>query len=339
MNRLISSLPPTSAQRLEDRFRRRINYLRVSVTDRCNLRCAYCMPAEGVAPLGHGEVLSYEEILRVARVALTMGIEKIRITGGEPLVRKGILGFVERVAELPGLNDLSLTTNGVLLGELAGALRQAGLRRVNVSLDSLRPEVFARITRRDVLPLVLRGIDAAAAAGLQPIKVNAVVIRGENDSEILDFAEFARERRCEVRFIEFMPSRPEAWEGKRVVPSAEILATLSARHDLVPVEGGGTSGPSRTFRLPGGGSVGVISPLSDHFCGRCNRLRLTAAGSLRSCLFSDRETDLRRVLRTTSDDRELAECILEAVHHKPERHGAGGEAPDDGGLAMSRVGG
>lgn len=337
MSSKLSRLAPRPP--LEDRFRRRINYLRVSVTDRCNLRCSYCMPAEGVAPLAHGEVLSYEEILRVARVALAVGIEKIRITGGEPLVRKGIVGFVERVAALPGLADLSLTTNGVLLADMAADLRRAGLRRVNVSLDSLRPEVFARITRTAALPRVLQGIEAARAAGLAPLKVNVVVIRGENDEELHDFAEFARRTGCEVRFIEFMPARPEAWEGERVVPSAEILETLGRSYDLRPVPGGGTAGPSRTFELPGGGHVGVISPLSDHFCGRCNRLRLTAEGRLRSCLFSDHEIDLRSVLRSTHDDVALAERLQEAVLHKPERHAVAGGECEESSLAMSRVGG
>ncbi|MBI5016101.1 MAG: GTP 3',8-cyclase MoaA [Deltaproteobacteria bacterium] len=329
-----------TSPRLEDRFLRRINYLRVSVTDRCNLRCTYCMPAGGVAPLGHGEVLSYEEILRVARVALSLGIEKIRITGGEPLVRRGILGFLERVAALPGLKDLSLTTNGILLKEMAGALRRAGLRRVNVSLDTLRPEVFERVARRPGLERVLAGIDAARDAGLSPLKINVVAMRGVNDDEVLDFAEFARARDCEVRFIEFMPARRDAWDSGSLLPAAEILSVLSSRYALVPTEAEGISGPCRTYLLPGGGRVGVISPMSDHFCGTCNRLRLTAEGKLRSCLFSDRQVDLRRILRSSAeDDRALEACIREAVHHKPERHAASDPSAEQCGLSMSRVGG
>jgi cyclic pyranopterin phosphate synthase len=275
----------------------------------------------------------------VARVALSLGIEKIRITGGEPLLRKGILGFVERVAALPGLKDLSLTTNGILLADAAADLQRAGLRRVNVSLDTLRPEVFERIARRSGLERVLAGLDAAQAAGLAPLKVNVVALRGVNDGEILDFAEFARARACEVRFIEFMPARREAWDAEHLLPAAEILAILASRYRLLPADSGAIAGPSRTFLLPGGGRVGVISPLSDHFCGTCNRLRLTAEGKLRSCLFSDREVDVRTILRSDEDDGGLAACIREAVHHKPERHGALAPDREECDLSMSRVGG
>lgn len=334
-------MPALKSRRLEDRFRRRINYLRVSVTDRCNLRCTYCMPEEGVVPLGHEAILSYEEILRVARIALGLGIEKIRITGGEPLVRRGILAFIEKMAALPGLQDLSLTTNGLLLASMAQQLRQAGLRRVNVSLDTLRPEVFRRITRFDGLERVLDGLRAAQGAALSPIKVNVVAMRGVNDEEVVDFAAFAQETGYEVRFIEFMPSRADAWEQTTVLTAAEILQILSDHFRLVPVVADGPAGPSRTFALPGGGRVGVISPMSDHFCGTCNRLRLTAEGRLRSCLFSSRETDLRSLLRTGADDDALAGLIRGAVEGKPERHGLGEDVTEDRGcgFAMSRVGG
>jgi cyclic pyranopterin phosphate synthase len=328
-----------TAAGLHDRFQRRINYLRLSITDRCNLRCTYCMPAAGVSALGHGEILSYEEMLRVARVAVSLGIEKIRITGGEPLVRRGVVEFVARVGALPGLRDFSLTTNGLLLADSAAALRQAGLRRVNVSLDTLRPEVFERIARRPGLERVLAGLAEARRVGLAPIKVNVVALRGVNDGEILDFAAFAQEQACEVRFIEFMPSAAEAWEGSQVLTSAEVLAVLGSRYDLQPTENGSAAGPSRTFQLPGGGRVGVISPLSDHFCGSCNRLRLTAAGSLRSCLFSQQETDLRPLLRSAADPGALAAAIRAAVHSKPERHAAGEDELQSCGLSMSRVGG
>jgi cyclic pyranopterin phosphate synthase len=297
------------------------------------------MPPDGVPPLGHGEILSYEELLRVARVSLSLGIEKVRVTGGEPLVRRGIVGFVERLAALPGLRDLSLTTNGLLLADMAAALRRAGLRRVNVSLDSLKPDVFLSITRRAGLPQVLAGLRAAREEGLSPVKVNVVALRGVNDGEILDFAEFGRESGCEVRFIEFMPSRGEAWEEERFLPAAEILRVLSSRYELTPADAGGIGGPSRTFVLPGGSRVGVISPLSDHFCGSCNRLRLTAEGRLRSCLFSRREADLRGLLREQATDAVLAEAIRDAVEHKPERHGVEDREPEECALPMSRVGG
>ncbi len=324
---------------LLDRYHRVINYLRVSVTDRCNLRCAYCMPEEGVRPLDHAEVLSYEEILRVARVAVRMGIHKVRITGGEPMVRRGLLGFLGELAAIPGIRDLSLTTNGVLLAGMARDLRAAGLRRVNVSLDTLRPERFERITRRPGLERVVEGIRAARAAGLEPVKVNVVAMRGFNDDEILDFVDFARQEGVEVRFIEFMPAGG-AWDRRRVVPAAEILDTLLARHPFEPAGRETASGPSRTYRLPDGTRVGVISPLSDHFCGTCNRLRLTAAGRLRTCLFSDREVDLRRVLRSGADDRALEAVLRAAVAQKPEGHGMAADAPCGADRpTMSRVGG
>ena len=324
---------------LHDLFQRRINYLRLSITDRCNLRCTYCMPAEGVSALDHGDILSYEELLRVARVAVGLGIEKIRITGGEPLVRRGVVGFVARVGALPGLQDFSLTTNGLLLADTAAALRQAGLRRVNVSLDTLRPEVFERITRRPGLERVLAGLAEARRVGLAPIKVNVVALRGVNDGEILDFAAFAQQEACEVRFIEFMPSTADAWDRGQVLTSAEVLAVLGSRYDLQPTTNGSAAGPSRTFRLPGGGLVGVISPLSDHFCGSCNRLRLTAEGRLRSCLFSQEETDLRPLLRGAADAGALAAAIRTAVQRKPERHAIGEDSQHKCGLSMSRVGG
>jgi cyclic pyranopterin phosphate synthase len=324
---------------LQDRYRRRINYLRVSITDRCNLRCTYCMPAEGLDLLQHTDILSYEEILRVARVSLRLGIEKIRITGGEPLVRRGVVEFVRSVAALPGLQDLSLTTNGLLLADMAEELRAAGLRRVNVSLDTLDPARFEEVARRPGLDQVLRGLQAAKECGLTPIKVNVVAMRGTNDDEIERFADFARENGFEVRFIEFMPARADEWSQTRFLTAAEVLDILRRRYALVPVEEGRSSGPSRTFHLPGGGRVGVISPLSEHFCGRCNRLRLTAEGRLRSCLFSERETDLRQLLRSPASDEELSRAIREAVHHKPEGHRLGEEERHKCGLAMSRVGG
>jgi len=328
-----------NAAPLHDRYRRVINYLRLSVTDRCNLRCTYCMPAGGVRLLGHGEILSYEELLRVARIAARLGIRKVRITGGEPLVRRGILDFVARLAAEPGVEDLSLTTNGLLLGSMAADLRAAGLRRVNVSLDTLRPEVFGAITRRPGLDKVLAGLEAARRAGLDPVKINVVAMRGVNDGELADFVAFAGRGGYEVRFIEFMPSGQGAWDEARVLSCAEILEVLRKRYDLQPLEGGPGCGPSRMFACPEGGRVGVISPLSDHFCGTCNRLRLTAEGRLRSCLFAQEELDLRALLRSGAADEELAGAIRAVVQGKPERHGLLGGGGASGGLAMSRVGG
>ena len=328
-----------SAAGLHDRFLRRINYLRLSITDRCNLRCTYCMPPEGVHALDHSSILSYEEMLRVARTAVALGIEKIRITGGEPLVRRGVVQFVARIGALPGLRDLSLTTNGLLLADAADDLRRAGLRRVNVSLDTLRPDVFERITRRQGLDRVLAGLARARSVGLSPIKVNVVAIKGVNDSEILDFAAFAQREGYEVRFIEFMPSAATAWDTSQVLTAAQVLEVLSSRYTLQPADNGAAAGPSRSFLLPGGGRVGVISPLSDHFCGSCNRLRLTAEGRLRSCLFSQEETDLRPLLRESDSDAGLVEAIRSAVQRKPEGHTIGEDGQHKCGLSMSRVGG
>ncbi len=325
---------------LRDRYHRVINYLRISVTDRCNLRCAYCMPEEGVPSLDHAEILSYEELLRVARVAVRLGIWKIRVTGGEPLVRKGIVGFVGQLAAIPGVRDLCLTTNGMLLADTAAELRRVGLRRVNVSLDTLNPERFRRITRRPGLDRVIAGIRAARDQGLRPVKVNVVAMRGLNDDELPDFVAFARTEGVEVRFIEFMPGSGE-WDESRVIPAAEVLERLSGRFRLEPVRELRSSGPSRTYQLPDGTRIGVISPLSDHFCGTCNRLRLTAAGRLRTCLFSNREIDLRRVLRSGVDDGALEHVLREAVARKPPGHGMEHTAPaaEADRPAMNRVGG
>lgn len=325
---------------LKDSYERRINYLRVSVTDRCNLRCAYCMPPEGIEALPHGEILTYEEILRAVSISVGLGISKVRITGGEPLVRRGIAKFIGQIASLPGVEDVSLTTNGVLLAPLAAELKASGLKRVNVSLDTLKPEVFERITNRPGLENVLKGIDACIEAGLSPIKVNVVAIRGVNDGEILDFANFASEKGVEVRFIEYMPSRADAWEAGSLIPAAEILEIIGSRYTLTSLPGKAShSGPGRIFLLPGGGRVGVISPLSDHFCGSCNRLRLTANGKLRGCLFSNDELDLKGKLRDGSDDAAIAELVRSAVLAKPKRHGIGEPNSSHCGMAMSRIGG
>lgn len=325
---------------LRDTFSRKINYLRVSVTDRCNLRCVYCMPPEGIEALAHGQILSYEEILRVVRISVSLGITKVRITGGEPLVRRGIVDFIGEIAKIPGVEDLSLTTNGILLAPMAEELYQKGLKRVNISLDTLKPEVFEKITNRPGLEKVVAGIDAAMKTGLNPVKVNVVAIRGINDGEILDFADFAAKTGVHVRFIEYMPSRRDAWSDKTLIPASEILRIISSRYTLsrsdIP---SGDSGPSRMFDLPGGGRVGVISPLSDHFCGTCNRLRLTADGRLRSCLFSNKEIDLKARLRDGSEDPALASLLKAAVMDKPERHGIKEDGGDHCGMDMSRIGG
>jgi GTP 3',8-cyclase len=305
---------------LMDGYGRRINYLRLSVTDRCNLRCSYCMPASGLPKVSHREVLSYEEMHRIAAEAVALGIRKIRITGGEPLVRKGIVPFIERLAQLPGLKELVLTTNGMLLKEMALPLKRAGVQRLNISLDSLKPEVFASVTRRGDLAQVLDGIRAAEEAGFAPIKLNMVVMRGVNDSELLDFAALTLEKPYLVRFIEYMPTlKEQGWESLSV-SGREILERIGERYPLLPVVGSQLAGPSKNYRIQGAaGGVGVITPVSGHFCDSCNRIRVTSTGTVRSCLFSASGYDLRPCL-AANDPGLLRETLRQIVAGKPGRH-------------------
>ncbi len=326
---------------LIDAHGRRITYLRVSVTDKCNMRCVYCMPEEGVAPREHREVLRLEEIARIVQVASGLGISRVRLTGGEPLVRKGIVDLVRMLAPIPGLEDLSMTTNAALLERYADSLAVAGLSRVNISLDSLRPGTYARITRRGRIDAALAGIQAAERAGLRPLKLNVVVLRGVNSEETDELAALTLEHAWDVRFIEFMPF----WGGQGtlgaslVVPIEEIRARVMAlgaraehREASASGSGGallgaplGTSlahdcGPATYVRLPAAaGRVGFISREGDGFCSRCNRLRLAADGSMRPCLLSDVALDLKAPLRAGADDAAIAGLIREAVRLKPER--------------------
>lgn len=326
---------------LRDKFGRYIDYLRLSVTDRCNLRCRYCMPEEGVASLGHGRVLSYEELLRVARAAVSLGVSKIRVTGGEPLVRKGIVEFLRSLAALPGSPEVTLTTNGLLLAEMAQPLKDAGLRRVNVSLDTLRPERFEQITRRGGLERVLRGLDEAERVGLAPIKVNMVPIGGVNADEIPDFARLSLSRNWEVRFIEFMPVTGGLdYTPEQRVPFEHIRGALESLGPLVPIARKGVLGPAQLFRYDGApGRLGIIPAVSHHFCGECNRLRLTSDGKLRPCLLDDREIDVREMLRGGADDALLRQVLLGAVAQKPERHRVGEEDFRQGERRMQGIGG
>ncbi len=307
---------------LVDRYGRVHDDLRISVTDRCNLRCGYCMPEEGMSFLARGDVLSFDEIVRIARVARTLGVSAIRLTGGEPLVRTGLTDLVARLAAL-GLDDLALTTNGMLLAPRAGALATAGLRRVNISCDSLRPERFAAIRRRGDLGTVLRAMDAAEVAGLRPLKVNVVLLRGHNDDEILDFAAFARATGRIVRFIEFMPLDAQGtWTRDQVVPGQEVRERISALWPLEPVDDRLGSAPAERFRfVDRAGEIGLISSVTQPFCGTCNRLRLTADGAVRNCLFSDDEHRLRDVLRRGGTDAEVALGLRSAVWGKLPGHG------------------
>ena len=324
---------------LIDTFGRRINYLRLSVTDRCNLRCSYCMPEGGVEKLAHSQVLSYADLLRISAEAVAAGIEKIRVTGGEPLVRKGILPFLARLSGLPGLKELVLTTNGLLLKDMAQGLRDAGVQRLNISLDSLRPEIFASITRGGDLGLVLAGIEAAELVGFPPHKINVVVMRGVNDSEILDFVRLTIDRPYAVRFIEYMPTCGDADWRALCVPGAEIMERIAGSFSIEDTQSSERSGPSRNFRVQGApGSLGIITAMTGHFCDGCNRLRVTASGIAKGCLFSGEGVDLRPVL-AAGDDALLRREIQRIVSAKPGRHELTVQGVETAPFAMSRVGG
>lgn len=311
-----------AAEPLADQFNRPITYLRISVTDRCNLRCVYCMPEGGLPWIPKSEILSFEEIGELVSAAATIGVRSIRLTGGEPLVRRHLDELVRRLAAIPGIEDIALSTNALLLGDQIGALRAAGLGRANVSLDTLREDRFFGIARRPGLDRVLAGIEAAIEHGLAPVKLNCVVMRGQNDDEIPAFAELTRERPIYVRFIEVMPVEENVGlQRDAYVSSDEILDRIRAVEDLHPVEGPGGNGPARYFAFEGAaGAVGVISPLSHDYCERCNRVRLSADGRLRLCLFGDHEIDLRTPLRAGAGRDEIVQIFRDAMFIKPERH-------------------
>jgi cyclic pyranopterin phosphate synthase len=307
---------------LADQFNRPITYLRISVTDKCNLRCVYCMPERGLPWLPKAEILSYEEMAQLVRAAASVGVRSIRLTGGEPLVRKDLARLVEEIAAIDGIEDIALSTNALLLEEQLDALLGAGLRRVNISLDTLREDRFREIARRPGLDRVLAGIDAAIARGLAPVKINCVVMRGYNDDEIPAFAQWTKERAVYVRFIELMPVQENLDVQRDAYVSAdEILERVRSIGDLEPSAGPGGNGPARYFAFPGAlGAVGVISPLSHDYCERCNRVRLTADGRLRLCLFGDYEIDLRTPLRSGATQGDIADILRSAMLIKPERH-------------------
>ena len=333
--------PVPASGPMADGFGRRIEYLRISVTDKCNLRCVYCMPEEGLPWLKREQILRYEEIAEVVRVMAGMGLRRIRITGGEPLVRRDLPALVRMIRAVPGIDDLALSTNAVLLEDLADELRDAGVDRVNVSLDSLRPDRVDAISRRPgSAEAIFRGLEAAERAGFAPIKINCVVMRGRNDDEVADFAAISRERPWHVRFIEVMPTGDNLGvQADEFVSADEILAQVRTIGELRPVAGPGGNGPARYFAFPGApGTVGVITPMSHTYCDRCNRMRLTADGQLRPCLFGHLQTNLRDPLRAGEP---LEPLIRHTLAVKPERHWlAHGTDAGSGGLrALSEVGG
>ena len=326
---------------LTDSFGREIKSIRVSVTDKCNFRCTYCMPAEGLPWLPKSEILTFEEIGRLVGVLAAMGVDEVRLTGGEPLVRRNVPALVALLAATPGVRDLSLTTNGVLLDRLAGPLVEAGLRRVNVSLDSLSHVRFAEITRRDALDAVLRGLEEAERyPELRPIKVNCVAIKGFTEQEVHALAELARRKPYVVRFIEFMPlDADQAWEDDKVLTGAEVRAIVEERWPLEEIPSKASS-TARRFRFAdGAGELGFVSPVSEPFCSSCDRLRLTAEGKLRTCLFSRREWDLKEPLRAGASDAEVAEAIREAVLQKELKHRINERGFVRASRSMSQIGG
>ena len=309
---------------LKDRYFRTIDYLRISITDRCNLRCLYCMPADGVSPEMHRDILRYEEIIRVIKVAARLGVSKIRLTGGEPLTRRNIALLISLIKNIQGIKDLSMTTNGILLEKYAHQVADAGLDRINVSLDSLREERYRQITRGGELSSVLKGIDAAVQAGLKPVKINMVPIRGFNDDEILSFAEMTLDTEYQVRFIECMPSsNVDFWSPAKYMTTDEIKKIIEPLGPLTPVRIR-KKGPSKYFRFKGAkGVLGFISALTHHFCHDCNRLRLTADGKLRPCLFSETEIDLRSAIRRSASDDEIERLLRLSIAVKPDGHRIG----------------
>jgi cyclic pyranopterin phosphate synthase len=309
-------------QPLSDAFNRPITYLRISVTDRCNLRCVYCMPEAGLPWIAKSEILTYEEIVYIVEAAAKVGVRSIRLTGGEPLIRRDVATLVRRIASVPGVDDIALSTNALLLADQARELREAGLTRVNISLDTLQEERFFAIARRPGLDRVLAGIDAAIAEGMTPIKLNCVVMRGQNDDEIGAFAELTRLRPIHVRFIEVMPVGENlGMQADSYVAASDILSRIRELGDLRPVTGPGGNGPARYHAFDGAaGSVGVISPLSHDYCETCNRVRLSADGRLRLCLFGDYEIDLRTPVREGASHEDLAAIFRGAMYVKPERH-------------------
>jgi cyclic pyranopterin phosphate synthase len=326
---------------LRDSWGREIKSLRVSVTDKCNFRCRYCMPAEGLEWLDRDEVLSFEEIQRLVRVLASMGVDEVRLTGGEPLVRRDLPVLVGMLAQTPGVRDLSLTTNGVLLDRFAEPLVEAGLRRLNVSLDSLSHIRFAEITRRDALDRVLAGLaEAERYPQLRPIKVNCVAIRGFTEEEVPALAELARRKPYVVRFIEFMPlDADQAWKGDDVLTGGEIRALIEERWPLeeLPAK---PSSTARRFRFAdGAGEIGFVNPVSEPFCSTCDRIRLTADGQLRTCLFSRREWDLKTPLRDGSSDERLEELIRFAIAHKELKHKINDAGFVRASRSMSQIGG
>lgn len=325
--------------RLVDRFQREHTYLRISITDRCNFRCRYCMPPEGLKWRAKDEILTFEEIDRLARMFAATGVNKIRLTGGEPTVRKGLEDLIGRLATVPNVNSLLMTTNGATLASRARTYREAGLTGLNISIDSLRRERFAEITLRDELDRVLEGIDAALEAGYESVKVNVVVMAGVNDDELFDFVEFARTRPLNVRFIEFMPFEGNGWKQISVFPYRKMLDLLSERYELVPIATE-PSAVGKDFSIPGfAGTLGFVTSMTENFCSGCNRVRLTAEGAFKVCLFSGAEVSLRDPMRAGATDEDLLKIVRESLDKKWKGHPPMNVLPQLANRSMVAIGG
>ena len=324
-----------------DPYNREITYLRVSVTDRCNLRCIYCTPVKDLKLFAHADILNYEEILKVIRVATEVGIKKVRLTGGEPLIRRNFVHLVKSVCRISRIEDVSITTNGVFLKDMAGALFEAGVHRINVSLDTLNPLKYTKITSRECFDAVWEGIQVAETVGFSPIKVNVVVIRGLNDDELLRFADFSVRKPYHIRFIEYMPiGRDLNWTTEHYVSSDEMKSKLKTFGPLLKIPPSIHDGPAERYRFESAkGEIGFISALSHHFCPSCNRLRLTADGKLRPCLFADDEVDIKSPLRNGYSHEHLKKVFQQAIARKPRRHHAEILEKREGLRPMSTIGG
>jgi len=329
-----------SDQRLIDRYNRHLNYLRLSITDRCNLRCIYCVPSDRIPRLSHEDILRYEEVLRIIDIGVTMGITKVRVTGGEPLVRKGALEFLDSLCSRHPLSEVTLTSNGVLLAENLDRIQKAGVARINISLDTLDPGKFKTITGHDAFNQVWAGIQAALNRGFHPVKLNVVALRAINEEELLDFARLTLDQPLHVRFIEYMPIGKSRMQFGPPLLVPEIKQRLQPLGELQPALKRAAAGPAEQFQLDGAaGEIGFISALSHHFCSTCNRLRLTASGQLRPCLLSDQQLDVRGPLRSGASDAELADIFHRAVRCKPSDHNLTANEPSGVSCQMSSVGG
>jgi len=327
-------------QKLIDKYNRHLNYLRISITDRCNLQCIYCMPRDLIPRLPHSDILSYEEILRIVRVGVSLGISKVRITGGEPLVRKGVYDFLSRLSRIDGLCDIALTTNGVFLKDNIEKIKAAGIKRINISIDTLNKNKYREITGYDRFDHVWEGIKIAHEMGFDPIKLNMVALSGVNDSEMTDFAALSFSYPFHIRFIEYMPIGKSRMKYGPLLLVPEIKKKVNVLGKLVPVTKDINDGPAERYKFKGAkGEIGFIGALSHHFCNKCNRLRLTASGQLRPCLLSDHQEDLRGLMRKGCSDTEISEIFLAAVRHKPSDHNLSINHSGNVSCQMSSIGG